>query len=62
VATFRVYCPCKVKELGVQIVTGDFAYIIWTSKEDREKKNGKFTICQHCGNPLVYVGEDKVVE
>ncbi len=37
-ASFQIYCPCKVKKIGPAKITGDLAYLLWgwiINKDDR---------------------------
>jgi hypothetical protein len=53
-ATYQIYCPCSVKELGPARVDGLLAYFVepWVHSKDKRAK------CKHCGEIVRIVGCD----
>lgn len=52
-ATFYIYCPCKVETLGLAYYTSNAAYLF-----EENIRNGRRK-CRHCGAKMVFAGEDE---
>jgi hypothetical protein len=51
-----IYCPCKVKEIGVAVLDGDFdPYVFGGWIIDQDDPRG---LCKHCGQRVKIVGDD----
>lgn len=67
-AVIELYCPCKVKKLGLGLITGDFApYTLWATREEREagvrENGGTYDLrCKFCKGPIRYVGDDPKID
>lgn len=44
-ASFEIYCPCKVKEIGIVRVIGDLPYFLWGWIHDKDPR----AKCKYCG-------------
>lgn len=66
---FAVYCPCKVRELGVEVImarqfrTRTFNYILYLDIKSKGSAFGVYdTRCGFCGEFLLLVGNDVAVD
>ena len=54
-ASFEIYCPCKVSEIGTAKISGDTAYFVWPAIHGNEELK-PWSTCKFCGGILKVVG------
>jgi len=58
-ARFEIYCPCKVKDIGVGIVDGNKSYLFIPMIQDENNPRG---LCKFCGNRIKIVGNNPTLD
>lgn len=56
-----IYCPCKLKELGLQILKGDTDFIRYCITSCIQNMEYGYK-CRHCGGKLIIKKEELILE